>query len=65
MKIFKHMVHSLEGPHALSLSTIDEACGAQEEVFMGLIQVFSFVSFLGQESALRAEMDNEDGTLFI
>ena len=32
---------------------------------MGLIQVFSFVSFLGQESALRAEMDNEDGTLFI
>lgn len=56
------MVRSLEGPHALSLSTIDEARGAQEEVFMGLIQVFSFVSFLEQESA---EMDNKDGALFI
>lgn len=70
MKIFKFMVHSLEGPHALSLSTVDKACGAhaprgREGVFMGLKQVFSFVSFSGQESALRAKMDNEDGTLFI
>lgn len=35
------------------------------KVFTGLTQVFSFVSFLGQEGVLRAKMDNEDGTLFI
>lgn len=69
VKIFKFMVHSLEGSHALfSIHHRGGVWGSgwlSGSLYGARTSFFSFASFLGQESTLRAKTGNEDGGLHI